>query len=142
MAKMTQKKLEELAAYADSYDFADEMDSGAVDDTVAPDPMVVVSVRLPQPVMSSSVAQHRNVAADDAADARVAGGQRRATRAPASARRARHRGMSVRRVAQLARSSLPPACRRATRHRAPVESVVGRRGTCRWFGRLGRKRYT
>jgi hypothetical protein len=53
MAKMTQKTIEELATHADSHDFADEMDSGVVDDTVAPDPMVVVSVRLPQPVMGA-----------------------------------------------------------------------------------------
>ena len=41
MTKMTQKQIEELAAYADSHDFADEMDNGVWHDTVTAEPMVV-----------------------------------------------------------------------------------------------------
>jgi hypothetical protein len=44
-------KLDQIAAYADSHDFADEMDQAVWEDETEPDPMVTTSLRLPKSLL-------------------------------------------------------------------------------------------
>ncbi|MGH9063853.1 MAG: hypothetical protein ACRD0L_07790 [Acidimicrobiales bacterium] len=44
-------KLDEIAAHAESHDFAAEMEQGAWEDDTEPDPMVTTSLRLPKSLL-------------------------------------------------------------------------------------------
>ncbi|MHB8246588.1 MAG: hypothetical protein ACYDGN_14810 [Acidimicrobiales bacterium] len=44
-------KLDEIAAHADTHDFADEMQQGVWDDDTEADPMVTTSLRLPKSLL-------------------------------------------------------------------------------------------
>ncbi|MGH9067836.1 MAG: hypothetical protein ACRD0J_10155 [Acidimicrobiales bacterium] len=44
-------KLDDIAAHADSHDFALEMDQGVWEDDTQPDPMVTTSLRLPKSLL-------------------------------------------------------------------------------------------